>query len=93
MARVLSDIRADNESARRARRAGVVWDGMPISTGVPNSGLNVLNVTDGDGGVGGEAIGRGHGPEGRSLAVPRGVVEEGMRAVRESLESIVEVEP
>ena len=77
MARVLADVRADTNAARREEEArkraeaiGVEWEG------------NTLDRNDWR-----------RQREGGSLEVPKKIVQEGVRLTRESLEQVVEVTP
>jgi len=84
MSRVMEDVRSDTVEAR----AGTG------SAGAEEKGANGVNAGGkaglGDGSAGGS--GGGHGEGGASLALPKSVVEEGVRITRECLETVCEVE-
>ena len=79
MSRVLDDIRSDSISARSQEG---ISNGTGATTG---KGAGERGAAT----VGGNGNGRGEG--GQSLALPRNVVEEGVRITRECLEQVVEV--
>jgi hypothetical protein len=81
MSRVLEDIRSDSVAARSL-------EGQSNGTGIGGKGASGDNGAAGGGGNG-KVVGRGEG--GQSLALPKNVVEEGVRITRECLEQVVEV--
>jgi hypothetical protein len=78
MSRVLEDVRRDTLAAERN-------DGV--------DGKNGVNGANGKGkGVGKGENGRGNGGKEGSLALPKSVVEEGVKVTRECLELVCELE-
>jgi len=57
---------------------------LPPTNGVNGTGKN---------GVNGKKKGTGRGEDGQSLALPKNVVDEGVRVTRECLESVCEFQP
>lgn len=90
MERVLADIRADTlfEEEHRERASSLGGKG---GTAMGASGVRKANGVNGVGGGAMLAIGSRKSGEG-SLAVPRAVVEEGLRVTRECLEVVCEVD-
>ncbi|KAG4031086.1 hypothetical protein MFRU_010g02110 [Monilinia fructicola] len=82
IAKVLEDIRADTLALQNS-----------ASSPPPTSSANGVNgVTDKDKkGEGKDASPKGRGERGQSLALPKSVVEEGVRITRESLDAVCEV--
>lgn len=78
MARVIEDVRRDTEQARRAEQGA-------------DSSTNGGGAADKNGDKKGGAGANGAEKKGE-LAVPRGVVEEALKATRECLEDIASLE-
>ena len=76
MSRVMQDIRDDTEASKAQSTNGT---GGKEKGG----GKDAKNRDNGDG--------KGRGENGASLALPKNVVEEGVRITRESLEGVCEV--
>jgi len=77
--KILADVRADTLAATSSTASS----SKKVNGTVNGNGLNGVNGS-------GKEIGRGEG--GKSLAVPKKVVEEGLRVTRECLELVCKEE-
>ncbi|QSZ37016.1 hypothetical protein DSL72_009108 [Monilinia vaccinii-corymbosi] len=88
IAKVLEDVRADTLALQNVSSS-------PTNSSKSDSATNGANgVSDKDKdkkGEGKETLPKGRGERGQSLALPKNVVEEGVRITRESLEAVCEV--
>jgi hypothetical protein len=87
MARVLEDVKADTAAARSAEEKDQK-EKEKNGTGLvakEKGGKKPAPATV-------PALGKGKGEDGRSLALPRSVVDEGVRITKECLDLVVEVE-
>lgn len=88
MSQVMEDIRLDSVAARAAEAAAAAGSTTTTTTLANGNGNGNASATAKGGATG--SI-RGHGEGGASLAVPKSVLDEGVRITRESLEQICEV--
>lgn len=78
MDRVVNDIKLDTDDSISLPQA--------TTNGSSKNGVNGVNGT-------GKKKGNGRGEDGQSLALPKSVVDEGVRITRDCLESVCEFHP